>query len=803
MSHSGAVPFAQALAHLQAGRLAEAEQLCRQILGIQPRNAEALHLLGLVARKAGQDAAAADLMRQAIGLNPGVAAFHFNLGQVLLDQHKPEDAAACFRQAIALKPDHVRAHFSLGRALQALDRPDEASGCFRSVLALKPDHAEAHNNLGNIASQRADAQEAMACYRRALALRPDFAIAHYNLGNVLAEQGALDEAAASYQRALSADFAEAHFALARLRRQQGRLAEAEAGFRRGLALRPDWPAERGELASILLAQGELAQAFVEVRQSLLLGETAIARRVFVHCARQARWIGEAGEWQPLLLRALTEPWAHPSDLAQSCAGFLKQDAKLGPMIARANAVWPQSLAANLAADLPFDVANPLLEALLCLTPNADMEMERFLTLARRQLLEMALAGAQAPDAVLDFAGALARQCFINEYVFAAADDEAAKVQRLLASVTGLLNTGDPVPALFLLALAAHVPLHALPQARRLLERDWPPAIEAVLAQQIAQPGEEEKLRATISCLTAIEDETSRRVRDQYEENPYPRWVKAAPVEPADGLTQYLHRKFPLTVPAAEAGGPFDILVAGCGTGQHSIETARGFPRARILAIDLSRSSLAYASFKTREMGLASIEYAQADILALDGLALDGLPRRFALIESIGVLHHLGDVFAGWRALLPLLAPGGFMRLALYSRTARRNIAKARAFVADRKYGNSAQAIRRARQEIAAWDDRAAALAILNSPDFYSISNCRDLIFHTQEHGMTLPGIAQFLRENRLTFLGFDLGDDVLEAYRRRFPQDAAATNLDQWERFEADNPTIFAGMYHFWVRGQD
>jgi tetratricopeptide (TPR) repeat protein/2-polyprenyl-3-methyl-5-hydroxy-6-metoxy-1,4-benzoquinol methylase len=790
MSHSRAAPFAQALAHLQAGRLAEAEQFCRQILSIQPRNAEALHLLGLVARKAGQNAAAADLMHQAIGLNPGVAAFHFNLGHVLLDEHKPEDAAACFRQAIALKPDHVRAHFSLGQALQALNRLDEASSCFRSVLALKPDNAEAHNNLGNIASRRSDAEEAIACFRRALALQPDFAVAHYNLGNVLAQQGALDEAAASYQRALSPDFAEAHFALARLRKQQGRLAEAEAGFRRGLAVKPDRPTERGELASILLAQGELGQAFMEVRQSLLLGESNIARHVFVNCARQAQWNGEAGEWQPLLLRALTEPWAHPSDLAQSCAGFLKHDAKLGPMIARANAAWPQSL----PADLPFGAANPLLEALLCLTPNADVEMERFLTLARRQLLEMALADAQAPDAALNFAGALARQCFINEYVFAAADDEAAKVQRLQASVTDLLNAGAPVPALSLLALAAHVPLHALSQAQRLLERDWPPAVQAVLTQQIAQPGEEEKLRATIQRLTAIEDETSRRVRDQYDENPYPRWVKTAPVEPADGLTQYLHRKFPLTVPAAGTGGPFDILVAGCGTGKHPIETAHGFPQARILAIDLSRSSLAYASFKTREMGLTSIEYAQADILALDGL-----PRRFALIESIGVLHHLGDVFAGWRTLLSLLAPGGFMRLALYSQTARRNIAKARAFVADRNYGNSAEDIRRARQEIAAWDDRAAAEAILNSPDFYSVSNCRDLIFHTQEHGMTIPGIAQFLRENGLTFLGFDLNGDVLEAYRRRFPHDAAATNLDQWERFEADNPTIFAGMYHFWV----
>jgi len=825
--------FAEALAHLQAGRLAQAEQLCRQILAVQPRNADGLHLLGLIARKAGQDETGVGLIRQAIGLNPGVAAFHFNLGHVLVDQHRPEEAAASYSQAIALKPDHVRAHLHLGKVLQTLNRLDDAADCFRRALALKPDHAEAcsnlgdvlqdqgklaeaaaayreaiarkpdfaaaYNNLGNTAAKLGEAQEAMDGYRRALALEPGFAIAHYNFGNALAEQGQMDHAVASYRRALglSPDFAEAHFGLARVLKQHGQLRQAEASFRRGLAIRPDAPVECSELASTLLAQGQLVQAFEAIQQSLQIRETEIARRVFVDCVQHTHWNRVSGDLQPLLKRALTEPWAHPSALAQSCAGFLKQDPQIGPVIARAAAAWPEPLASHslFGPEGPAGAGNPLLEALLCTTPNADMEMERFLTMARRLLLETALTGAEENGGALNFYSALARQCFINEYVFYAPENEIAAAHKLGASVAELLASGRPVPALCLLAIAAYFPLYSLAGGCRLLEGVWPEPVRAVLAQQIEQPLEESRLRAAIPRLTAIDDEISKLVQDQYEENPYPRWVKAAPVAPAGSLTGYLHRKFPLTVPQAGEDQRFEILVAGCGTGQHPIETARCFPQARLLAIDLSANSLAYARYKTGQMGLAAIEYAQADILALGGL-----DRRFDLIESIGVLHHLGDVLAGWRVLLTLLAPGGFMRLALYSQTARSNIAKARAFVAQRAYGTSADAIRQARQDIAAWDDRPAAEAILNSPDFFSVSNCRDLIFHAQEHGMTIAGIATFLRDNGLAFLGFDLGSDVLDAYRRRFPNDPAAIDLGQWERFESENPNIFAGMYHFWTR---
>jgi hypothetical protein len=98
------------------------------------------------------------------------------------------------------------------------------------------------------------------------------------------------------------------------------------------------------------------------------------------------------------------------------------------------------------------------------------------------------------------------------------------------------------------------------------------------------------------------------------------------------------------------------------------------------------------------------------------------------------------------------------------------------------------------------DHRADFGSTFRTADFFSISACRDLLFHVQEHRMTLTGIAGFLRDNDLALLGFDIKRDVLQAYVQRFPDDQAATNLDQWQAFEHEHPGIFIGMYQFWVQ---
>ena len=199
--------------------------------------------------------------------------------------------------------------------------------------------------------------------------------------------------------------------------------------------------------------------------------------------------------------------------------------------------------------------------------------------------------------------------------------------------------------------------------------------------------------------------------------------------------------------------------------------------------------------RSRELGVQNIRYAQADILELRGLG-----RQFDLIESSGVLHHLDDPLAGLAVLVSLLRPNGLMKLGLYSEIARRPVVEIRRHIAARGYAASAEDIRRCRQDILALPGDDARRKVLTFSDFYSMSECRDLLFHTQEHRLTLPAIAEWLGKLDLALVAFDVPLEIERAFDARFPDRAARTDLGSWHLFEQDNPSVFAGMYQFWVQ---
>ena len=198
-----------------------------------------------------------------------------------------------------------------------------------------------------------------------------------------------------------------------------------------------------------------------------------------------------------------------------------------------------------------------------------------------------------------------------------------------------------------------------------------------------------------------------------------------------------------------------------------------------------------AKRKTPATLASSIEYAQADILKLGSIN-----RSFDLIEVSGVLHHLADPLAGWRALLRPLRSGGFMHVGLYSELARHDVVAGRQFIADRGYRPTVEDIRRCRQDLL----NSPLKGVAKAGDFFSTSECRDLLFHVQEHRLTIPEIKSFLAENDLNFIGFEFSPRLMQYYRHLFGGDHLMRDLDRWHALESEKPDTFAGMYQFWVQ---
>jgi hypothetical protein len=140
-----------------------------------------------------------------------------------------------------------------------------------------------------------------------------------------------------------------------------------------------------------------------------------------------------------------------------------------------------------------------------------------------------------------------------------------------------------------------------------------------------------------------------------------------------------------------------------------------------------------------------------------------------------------------------------MLIGLYSERGRRDVVAARAFIAECGYRPTPDDIRRCRQALMSADrDRFSSLA--SRGDFYVTAECRDLLFHVEEHRFTLPQIRHLLDALDLSFAGFLLPPAIAKRNREAPGQDAAIDELDRLEAFEAEFPGAFAGMYIFWVR---
>lgn len=776
------------------------------------------------------------VLEQAIALKPDFAEAHFNLGNALSHAGRQEEAVLAYQEAVRHKPNLGLAHFNLGIILNSLARYDEATASLEKAIRHGINFAEAHNtlgiiyhqtgqltkardaflnsiaiapnqgaalsNLGLVHNDLANPEEAVHYFHRALALLPGNIQILFNLAIALTNLGDSREAERLYQRILGEQphHIEALNNLALSYSREGKEREAETLLRKIVELAPGDASYSFNLGLLLLRQGRAAEALPCCERASTLAPTVSHHwQALARCLQQIPAAAQGDVFEKSLATCLATKGIDRSPLAQVSTSRLKQRPFWQAALAMADN--PALLAEKiLGGEFPL-LNNPLLHLILRHTVVVDPELEQLLTAIRKSLLlQVAEASSPKKDAaeLIPFTCSLALQCFANEYVYFQSEEETGRISRLKKETEETFADGTPCPFKVSL-LGCYMPLQQTNHADRLLSHSGfqQGLIRQVIMRQVSEPLAEEKIRQGIRQLFPIQDAISRKVRSQYEENPYPRWEDIPATGQANSFALKLQSHFPtlhwdgIAIPAQP-----EILVAGCGTGREAIQAAQLYAGARILAVDLSLASLAYALRKANELNIANIAFAQADILSLTAL-----PRQFDFIQCSGVLHHMRDPLAGWQILAGLLRPGGFMQICLYSEIARKPVVAAREFIAARGYESSPTGIRQCRQAIFALREESPIKKIIGWNDFYTLSMCRDLIFHVQEHRFTTLQLENAIRRLGLAFLGFVSDDPTLfMQYETLFPADRHKQCLSCWHQYEEKYPESFVGMYKFWLR---
>jgi SAM-dependent methyltransferase len=615
---------------------------------------------------------------------------------------------------------------------------DEAIQFYQDAIALNPMAPELYYNIGVAHNNAGRSEAAIIYYRKAINLKPDFTGAYNNMGYALLELN--------------------------------RPGQAVACFRKNLDLKP--------------SNRSYWHNFIKALSKIPLAESARYYDDYQKC--------------------LTKEGIHLGPVQNHLIALVKQHQDFPALLASITHVEPESMFDSQKTASAFQFLNsPILTGILATDIVVDPLIEKLLTGIRKIITGLTVDNrfrAGVEKILLKFTFSLAHQCFINEYVYFQSEEEKIWIDTLYRRLTTGSAPGQDDPVFILSLLAAYAPLDHYEKLKHKIEAlaksEGNSDFNLLVQRQLTEPATELALLTEINPLTRVADKVSQAVRNQYEENPYPRWISAPHIKERK-LAEEIVSLFPqLDKIGSSIPDSPRILIAGCGTGLQAVICALRYSNSHILAIDISQRSLTYAMRKVREMKIGNIEFAHGDILEL------GQKNTcFDVILSTGVLHHLSDPVEGLRILTNLLIPGGFFYIGLYSKIARRHIIAAQEFIAERGYGCSADGIRKCRQDILRLDERFQLKKIAELTDFYSLSMCRDLLFHVQEHCFNLIQIKEAIEDVGLEFLGFEISDsDAIAQYKSNYDSDPEATSLELWHRYEMDHPDLFLGMYQLWTR---
>jgi len=416
--------------------------------------------------------------------------------------------------------------------------------------------------------------------------------------------------------------------------------------------------------------------------------------------------------------------------------------------------------------------------------NTSLELEGYFKKIRYTLLVSLQEDDFFCEETLQLSLSIANQSFINEFIWNIEDEEAEIIKALRVKINSNTNLQN------LAVYAMYAPLnHLKMDIKPIIPKKYLTAFETLYFNYF----EEEKLKSTIPSLGIIDNEISVKVRNQYEENPYPRWIHLKNKRPA--VQKILQNKMPgFTFPFEVNENDIEVLIAGCGTGQQPLSLAINNPGYKITAIDLSKASIAYAQRMASKLDIQNIEFFHVDILNLHLLK-----KQFHHVECSGVIHHMKDQDKAWNCLQQVLMKGSTMLISVYSKIARINITKIRAAIAQERVGKDNASVKAYRQKMVENHENRNDMMFSKGSDFYSTSMLRDLLFHEHEYQYTATEIIHYLEKYGLQFLGFTFFPYLMKKYRTMFPDDMNMVSLQNWNAFEKELENTYS-MHNLWVQ---
>ncbi len=431
------------------------------------------------------------------------------------------------------------------------------------------------------------------------------------------------------------------------------------------------------------------------------------------------------------------------------------------------------------------------KTLLLLLKNSlcvNEELEKVLSLVRFDFLNIVQKGYSNYlnfDVYIDFIKSIALQSYNNEFLWNISKDEILLINELVKKFNDLED--NKIFNLYLLSAYSKLNEIKLSGLSLINNREAKEIIDIHL-------NEDEKidnLKKKIKKFEEIENLSSIKVRNQYEKNLYPRWREIIDYKEMT-IQDFINLEIMPNKGSYPNDSP-DILIAGCGTGKELVTMAKIFKKAKFLAIDLSVNSLAYAKMKTIENNVDNVEFLQCDLLSLKKLN-----RKFDIIISSGVIHHMENPELGFKILSSCINKNGLMRLGLNSKLARRNIINIQKSIKDIVPKNiTNDSIRAVRDFIFSLDSKSS-FDVKNMRELYCLSSVRGLMMNFPEKSFSINEIKSLLNQSDLTFVGFT-DPKVKIIYKEEFPDDRSMLNLDNWAKFEEINNSAFIGMYQFWV----